>query len=164
MMTTSTFITSHVRVQSAKAFAEVTQDLERQLGTFDPTVLQSLRPDTESDDDATKQIKAMAGESGFVLFDKVDHGRLLSIVGEKRKAIQYVTGNPLIAVQMTRHNLAAGLYAPLRMLVFEDEEGRTRLEYDKPSSLFGQFDDDRIAAVADLLDRKLEDLVAVATG
>ena len=65
---------------------------------------------------------------------------------------------------MTRHNLAAGLYAPLRVLVYEDDRGRTCLEYDKPSSLFGQFNDDRIASVASVLDRKLEDLIAKAMG
>jgi len=42
------------------------------------------------------------------------------------------------------------------------ERGRTCLEYDKPSSLFGQFNDERIAPVASMLDRKLEDLVATA--
>jgi hypothetical protein len=39
-------------------------------------------------------------------------------------------------------------------------EGRTCLEYDKPSSLFGQFGNTEIAAVASMLDRKLEALVA----
>jgi SEC-C motif len=44
----------------------------------------------------------------------------------------------------------------------EDERGRTCLEYDKPSSLFAQFNDARIAPVASMLDRKLEDLVTTA--
>jgi hypothetical protein len=48
------------------------------------------------------------------------------------------------------------------VLLYEDERGKTCLEYDKPSSLFGQFNDDRIAPVASLLDRKLEALVAAA--
>ena len=63
---------------------------------------------------------------------------------------------------MTQHDLRAGLYAPLRVLLYEDERGRTCLEYDRPSSLFGQFNDDRIAPVAAMLDRKLEALVAAA--
>jgi uncharacterized protein (DUF302 family) len=85
------------------------------------------------------------------------------VLGEqKRKAVQYVVGNPLFALQMTQHDIRAGLYAPLRVLLYEDEWGKTWLEYDKPSSLFGQFNDDRIASVAGLLDRKLEDLVRTA--
>ena len=53
-----------------------------------------------------------------MLFGTMDHGAILSIFGVKTKAIQYVLGNPLIAIQMTQHNLAVGLYAPLRVLVF----------------------------------------------
>jgi uncharacterized protein (DUF302 family) len=163
-MTTSTFTTTHVREQTEKQFGEVTKDFERQLGKFDPTVFQALRPDADRADDARARIEAMAGSSGFMLFGTTDHGALLSIFGVKTKAIQYVLGNPLIAIQMTQHNLAAGLYAPLRVLVYEDDRGRTCLEYDKPSSLFGQFNDDRIVSVASLLDRKLEDLIAEAVG
>ena len=163
-MMTSTFTTTHVRVQTEKKFGEVTKDFERQLGKFDPTVFQALRPDAERADDARARIEAMAGSSGFMLFGTMDHGALLSIFGVKKKAIQYVVGNPLIAIQMTQHNLAAGLYAPLRVLVYEDDRGRTCLEYDEPSSLFGQFNDDRIVSVASLLDRKLEDLIAAAVG
>jgi uncharacterized protein (DUF302 family) len=163
-MTTSTFTTTHIRVQTEKIFGEVTRDFERQLGKFDPAVFQALRPDADRADDARARIEAMAGSSGFMLFGTMDHGALLSIFGVKTKAIQYVLGNPLIAVQMTQHNLAAGLYAPLRVLVYEDDRGRTCLEYDEPSSLFGQFNDDRITTVAGLLDRKLEDLIAEAVG
>jgi uncharacterized protein (DUF302 family) len=163
-MITSTFTTTHVREQTEKQFGEVTKDFERQLGKFDPAVFQALRPDAERVDDARARIEAMAGSSGFMLLGTTDHGTLLSVFGVKTKAIQYVLGNPLIAIQMTQHNLAAGLYAPLRVLVYEDNRGRTCLEYDKPSSLFGQFNDDRITTVASLLDRKLEDLIAAAVG
>jgi hypothetical protein len=51
---------------------------------------------------------------------------------------------------MTRHDLRGVLYAPLRVLLYEDERARTCLEYDKPSSLFGLFDGDWIAPVAGL--------------
>ena len=79
------------------------------------------------------------GPSGFMLFAKTDHGSLLRIAGQKRKAIQYVVGNPLFALQMTQHDIRASLYAPLRVLLYENEEGKTCVEYDKPTSLFGQF-------------------------
>ena len=106
----------------------------------------------------------MAGSSGFMLFGTHDHGSLLRIAGQKRKAVQYVVGNPLFAVQMTQHDIRASLYAPLRVLLYENDEGKTCLEYDKPSSLFGQFGNAEITAVATMLDRKLEDLVAKAIG
>ena len=111
-MTTSTFTTTHVRVQSEKKFGEVQSDFEEQLGKFDPAVSQALGDDAERADDARARIEAMAGHSGFMLFGTTDHGSLLTLAGGQRKAVQYVLGNPLIAIEMTRHNLAAGLLRP----------------------------------------------------
>ena len=68
-------------------------------------------------------------------------------------------GNPLFAFQMTQHDIRASLYAPLRVLIYENDEGKTCVEYDKPSSLFGQFGNERIGPTAAMLDKKLEALV-----
>ena len=151
----------HVRRTTDKQFEDVTTAFERQLGRFEPGVYQALAAggDTEG---ARAKIEAMAGPSGFMLFATQDHGSLLRMAGQKRKAIQYVVGNPLFALQMTQHDIRAGLYAPLRVLIYEDSEGKTCVEYDRPSSLFGQFNDDRIAPTAAMLDRKLEALVSAA--
>jgi|SRR5581483_1553568 uncharacterized protein (DUF302 family) len=162
-MKTSTFVVNHVLVESDKEFNEVTNSFEQQLGKFDPKVVESLSADSSNAEDAKSRIEQMAGKSGFMLFGTINHGLLLSLSGKDRNAIQYVIGNPLIAIQMTQHNIATGLYAPLRVLIYEDDQGKTCLEYDKPSSLLGQFGDDKIAAVANMLDNKLEDLVRVAT-
>lgn len=160
-MNDSRFVVDHVRLETNKPFEEVARAFERQLGTFDPDV---RRAATESGDTeaAKAKIEAMAGPSGFMLFGTQDHGALLRLAGQKRKAVQYVVGNPLFALQMTQHDIRAGLYAPLRVLVYEDDRGKTCLEYDKPSSLFGQFNDDRLAPVVSMLDRKLEALLAAA--
>ena len=59
-------------------------------------------------------------------------------------------------------NRGRGSFAPLRVLIYEDGQGKTCVEYDRPSSLFGQFENDRIAPTAAMLDKKLEALVAEA--
>ena len=76
--------------------------------------------------------------------------------------LQYLVGNPLFAIQMTQHDIRASLYAPLRVLIYENEAGKTCVEYDKPSSLFGQFGNAKVTDVATMLDLKLEQLVAKA--
>jgi uncharacterized protein (DUF302 family) len=63
---------------------------------------------------------------------------------------------------MTQHDIRAGLYAPLRVLIYENEQGKTCVEYDKPSSQFGQFGNAKVTEVAAMLDSKLEQLVAKA--
>ena len=151
----------HIRRETDRPFEEVARAFERQLGTFDADVRSAA---TQSGDiEAAKaRIEAMVGPSGFMLFGTNDHGALLRLAGQKRKAVQYVVGNPLFALQMTQHDIRASLYAPLRVLLYEDERGRTCLEYDTPSSLFGQFGNAGVTEVATMLDRKLEQLVAEA--
>jgi uncharacterized protein (DUF302 family) len=65
-------------------------------------------------------------------------------------------------MQMTQHGIRASLYAPLRVLIYENEEGKTCVEYDKPSSLFGQFENAKVTEVATMLDRKVEQVVTKA--
>jgi uncharacterized protein (DUF302 family) len=162
-MTESRFMVDHVRVATDKPFEEVAQAFERQLGRFDPEVYKALAASGDAEGVRAK-IEAMSGPSGFMLFGTNNHGALLRLAGQKRKAVQYVVGNPLFALQMTQHDIRASLYAPLRVLLYEDADGKTCLEYDRPSSLFGQFGDERITPTATMLDRKLEALVAAATG
>ncbi len=160
-MNDSRFAVDHVHLETDKPFEDVAKDLERQLGRFDPEVYRSLAAsgDTEK---ARARIEASAGTSGFMLFGTNDHGALLRLAGQKRKAIQYVVGNPLFALQMTQHDIRASLYAPLRVLLYEDKDGKTCLEYDKPSTYFGQFGDERISPTANMLDSKLEALARAA--
>jgi uncharacterized protein (DUF302 family) len=157
----SRFTVDHVRVKTRKPFEAVVQAFERQLGRFDADAYKALPAGGDAEATRTK-LEAMAGPSGFMLFATHQHGALLCLVGQQRKAVQYVVGNPLFALQMTQHDIRASLYAPLRVLLYEDEDGKTCVEYDKPSSLFGQFGNDRITPTAAMLDRKLEALVAAA--
>jgi len=158
---TGTIMVGHVRVKVAKPFDEVSAAFEARLGKFDPAVYEQLRKG--DDPEAVRaRIESMAGPSGFMLFRTSDHGAILRLVGQRRKAVQYLVGNPLFAVEMTRHAIGAALYAPLRVLIYQDEPG-TCIEYDLPSSLFGQFKDERVDRVAVSLDGKLADLVAEAT-
>ena len=160
-MNDSRFTVDHVRLTTDKPFEEVAQAFERQLGRFDPDVYKALAAGGDAEG-ASAKIEAMAGPSGFMVFATHNHGALLRLAGQKRKAVQYVVGNPLFAFQMTQHDIRASLYAPLRVLIYENEDGKTCVEYDKPSSLFGQFGNDRICPTAAMLDRKMEALAATA--
>ena len=160
-MNDSRFMVDHVRRTTDKPFDDVAKAFEAQLGKFDGDVRKAATA-SEDAEEAKAKIAAMAGPSGFMLFSTSDHGALLRLAGQKRKAIQYVVGNPVFALQMTQHDIRASLYAPLRVLIYENEAGKTCVEYDKPSSLFGQFGNDRISPTAAMLDKKLEALVAAA--
>jgi len=160
-MNDSRFMVDHVRLTTDKPFEEVTKAFEAQLGKFDGDVRKAATA-SEDTEEAKAKIAALVGPSGFMLFGTQDHGALLRLAGQKRKAVQYVVGNPLFALQMTQHDIRTSLYAPLRVLIYETDEGKTCVEYDKPSSLFGQFCNDRISLTAAMLDKKLEALATAA--
>jgi hypothetical protein len=60
--------------------------------------------------------------------------------------------------------LSAALYAPIRVLLRETDEGEVAFEYDRPVSVFGQFNSPNVNAVAEELDRHLQAVLQKAAG
>jgi uncharacterized protein (DUF302 family) len=150
-VTSRTIAVEHIRISSGRPFAEVRRRLEGTVPKLATSIDEALR---SGDQTRTKDYE----ENGPKLsaFGVRDHGALLQIAGSPRNALQYDIGNPLTASKMTRHRLAAALYAPLRVVLFEDEQGRGIFEYDRPSSFFGQFGDEGVTEVGRYLDTALE--------
>jgi hypothetical protein len=86
---------------------------------LDASIAEALRSGDQKD--ATEY-----EESGpkLSIFEQRDHVALLQTFGRRRNALQYEIGNPLTASKMTHYQLAAALYAPLRVVLFEDEQGK----------------------------------------
>lgn len=147
----------HVTIRSSNTFAAVRETLEALVPRLDDGFLTLLRFGLI--DRARQELEAAATLS---IFGSRDHGALLAIAGLKRRAIQYDIGNPLTASLMTRHNISAGLYAPIRVLLRESPEGEVAFEYDRPVSTFGQFGNERVDIVARKLDEDLENVLRKA--
>ena len=118
-MTSIASSASEVKVQHRsllieRSYEEFSGRLEQILGRFVPSKLKGLAPEG-----AMEALKSMEGEQGFMIINIFDHGADLLMVGQPRKAKQYLIGNPLVAIQITRYDIRAALYAPLRVLVFE---------------------------------------------
>ncbi len=145
----------HVLLEIDADFDNFTRAIEQSLGQFEDVLLKDL--DT-APSKTVELLKKAAGEEDMMLFKILDHGKLLNIFGSPKKAKQYVLGNPAIAAEMTRHDIRAALYAPLRLLVYEAGPN-IRIEYDRPSSIFKQFDNAEVTAVAFSLDEKLANLI-----
>jgi len=149
----------HRAVTVSARYEPFTNALVKILGRFSEDVQKEAANNPAV---AAQRIKAMEGEQGLMIFQILDYGAVLNIVGARKKAKQYLIGNPLVAIEMSRHDLRAALYAPLRVLVYEMAEGQTVVEFDQPSTLIGQFGNAEVTAVALDLDRKLERVIARA--
>jgi uncharacterized protein (DUF302 family) len=162
MNNVSSVQTVHVRLELPVAYDAFTRRLEGALGRFDPSVQSLFTKDPAA---AEKRVHAMAGAQDLMVFWTFDHGLLLAMIGRPRKAKRYLLGNPLIALQMMQHDIRAGLYAPLTILVHELNAGTVCVEYDRPSSLFGQFGNRAVLEVSQSLDEKLAQVIeTVARG
>jgi uncharacterized protein (DUF302 family) len=100
-----------------------------------------------------------------MLFHEIDHGGWLQKFGVNRRTVRWILGNPLIAVTMIRHDITAGLFAPVEILAVEKQNapGATVI-YVRPSSLMVIEENPPLREAAEALDKKLDALIAKATG
>ena len=122
-MRVTSITVQHIQVVADKPFDQASKAFEQQLGQFNEEVYKSLAAG-EDLEKARAKLEAMVGPSGFMLFRTSDHGSLLRLVGQKKKAIQYLVGNPLFAIQMTQHDIRASLYAPLAGADLRERAGK----------------------------------------
>jgi uncharacterized protein (DUF302 family) len=109
------------------------------------------------------EITRHLGSSEFMLMHLIDHGGWLETAGINRKALRAILGNPLISVTILRHDLTAGLFAPVELLLLEEDHNRSSLTYLKPSSLMVVDDNPPLKAAAQALDEKLAALAEKIT-
>ncbi len=122
--------------------------------------------DVHTEDEYVAEVtRRYVGRSGFMLFAEIDHGGWLAVFGIRRRTVRVILGNPLIAVTMIRHDITAGLFAPVELLITEHEDGRgTNVVYVRPSSLIVLEENKPLRRAAEALDVKLAALVTTATG
>lgn len=160
-VTRGNVIIEHIRIDSVRSYYETRAALET-LPHFDDSIRALLRQGNI--EHIKSALETIQGDAGLVIFSIATHGDWLQILSQKRNVVQYVIGNVLVSTQMTQHELAAGLYAPLRIVLYENSLGTATFEYDRPSTLFGQYGNERVTAVARDLDQKIHDaLINAAT-
>jgi hypothetical protein len=141
------------------SYERFTRALEAQLGTMRIGSAVAITSGAPADR-LSEELAAFAVPSGFALFQTIDHGGLLTaLAGHKARAMTYVFGNRLIALEMTKHVLSAGLYVPLRLFVRELAPERIIVTFDVPSATLVQFLSPQVDAVAAELDARIEKLV-----
>jgi uncharacterized protein (DUF302 family) len=156
-----------VRVASRRSFDEVRERLHQAVPRSTPV---EQYPEAMAKAGGVNRegfesvVRAHLGERGFTLFGELDYGQWLPFYGVKKKAVRWIVGNPLIALTMLRHDINAALFAPVELLLVEDEtRSGTVVIYDLPSSLMVTGENPPLLAAAQALDAKLHDLVADVT-
>jgi len=151
-----------VRYDSTKGYDELLAALLADIGE-QPVPINDIATATGDWDLYRERVESHVGPSGFMLFGTVDHGAWITKAGIDRKAIRVILGNPLIAITMLRHDVKAGLFAPVELLLADEGEGHSSLTYVKPSSLMVAEPNPELLSAAQKLDEKLAALAQKVT-
>ena len=160
-MTETRFDGVRVRYDSAKSYDDLRAALLADSGE-QPVPINDIAAATGDWQSYEERVESHVGPSGFMLFGLFDHGGWITRAGIDRKALRVILGNPLIAITMLRHDVTAGLFAPVELLLTDDGTGSS-LTYVKPSSLMVVENNPELLSAAEQLDAKLAALAAKVT-
>ena len=151
-----------MRYDSAKSFDDVVAALLDDVGDK-PVPIGDFAAQFATWEAYEQEVQTHVGPSGFMLFATLDHGGWIRKTGIERNVLRVVIGNPLIAITMLRHDVTAGLFAPVELLIVEEQPDRSSLTYVVPSSLMVVEENEPLRAAAEALDAKLAALAAKVT-
>ena len=151
-----------VRYDSDKSYDELLAALLADIGDK-PVLINDVATSTGDWRSYQERVESHVGPSGFMLFSLIDHGAWITKAGIDRKVMRVILGNPLIAITMLRHDVSAGLFAPVELLVMDEGDGRSSLTYVKPSSLMVVEPNPELLSAAQELDAKLAALATKVT-
>jgi uncharacterized protein (DUF302 family) len=151
-------------VRAPHAFDQVVKTLRALMGTAGPDGIHAVARQSTSEAEFARLVEQRyVGKSGFMLFAELNHSDWLPTYGIAQRVVRWIIGNPLLAITMIRHDITAGLFAPVELLIVEDaDKTGTTLTWVRPSSLMLIEDNPPLRKAALVLDLKLDALVAEA--
>jgi uncharacterized protein (DUF302 family) len=176
-------------VTSAKSFDEVLRGLEKGISRPDMRVLKPQMDGAQSLEEFERVIHAVVGSADLMEFLRLDLGSAIKKdlgsaikkdlgtaikkdlgtaikkdpAAKSFRIVRIIAGNPLIMRQMVERVPDAGSYAPVTILVYENDGG-VHLAYDTMSSYLNGCGDEAALAVARSLDEKVIALLMEAAG
>ena len=101
-----------LRFDSEKRFDELVFALLADVSEK-PLMIHELPGKFERWESYKAEVESQVGPSGFISFAIMNHGAWIKKVQIRKKVLRVVIGNPLLAITMLRHDLTAGLFAPV---------------------------------------------------
>ncbi len=109
----------------------------------------------QSFDNTVSEIRKMVKQNGMMVLSELDQGKILSMTGLSVKAVSLFVGNPQIGNKLFSADHAVGIAVPVRLNIYEGTDGKTYINYVKPSDKLASFKNKEIQMIAQKLDQKL---------
>ncbi len=101
--------------------------------------------------------------AGATIFARVDHGGGAESVGmDLVDSELLIFGNPKLGTPAMQDDILAGLYLPLKILVYADADGQTWIAWEEPEETFDDLDIDGDAEYLDVMEDALEKFAEAA--
>jgi hypothetical protein len=155
-----------IRITTPRLFDDVLAQFRQLIGTARteeyPAAMQLLGGANQENFETV--VRSQLGPGEFMLFHEINHSQWLPVYGMTRRVLRLIVGNPIIAITMMRDDLAAGLFAPVEVLLVEHDNGEgCSVVYILPSSLVAA-EGPSLLPAARGLDKKLNAVISGATG
>lgn len=139
------------------------KDLQAELGKASTEHLMDRLGSSNSFDEFTEEMEALAGRSNLIEVAFLNWGKVLTLAAVPMKAQLFVVGNPLTARKLLEAGgPEVGLYLPTKIYVYEDASGVAHVSYDKFGPAMEQYQNENLSKVAGVIDGVLADLAAAA--
>ena len=161
-------MTSKVEIErfsltSSRSFDEVLAAINDAVGHPDMAEFWRSARQARTVGELENTIRKALGRTGLMSFVQFDHGSIVrkETGSDRPRIVRLVIGNPLIMKEMAKQVPDAGSYAPVTVLVDERPDG-VHLSYDRMASFLAPYGNPDALAVAQSLDKKVEDLLRQA--
>jgi len=151
---------NRIDIETGVEFDEFRAAFEKAAPAFDPATVQGI-VERGGTWDEVLAAAAINAPNSLMVYATIDALPLLALAGHTTKAVEYLLGNHTIAETMFRHDPRALLYAPLRVLIYADDDGNAVFSIDQPSAAFGSLGIAEVTKVGKDLDRKVANLLRV---
>jgi uncharacterized protein (DUF302 family) len=151
---------TRVDVYTGVEFDDFLTAFEAAAPPYDAAAMQRIVESGGTWDDVRAKVAENAPHD-LMVYTKIDATPLFRVAGHSVKAVEYLLGNHVIAETMFRHDPKAMLYAPLRLLIYSDQDGNAVFSMIRPGTAFGSLGIADVTDVGRGLDRKVANLLRV---
>ena len=124
--TETTYQVTRITRTIPKPFTQVLERLHSSIKQKPSNNGLSILDALQSKETFEKATNAMLGPHDFMQFQQFDHGSWMSLYGVNggRNVARIIFGNPQIAITMLEHDVSAGLFVPVEVLIVERVDGK----------------------------------------
>lgn len=109
----------------------------------------------QSFDNTISEIRKLVKQNGMMVLSEINQGKILSMTGISINAVSLFVGNPQLGNKLFSADRGVGIAVPVRLNIYKGEDGKTYINYVKPSDQLASFTNENIQKIAQNLDKKL---------